>query len=158
MREKENISDYINDPCEKLEAAGRAYKKGYTCSQAVFSAFAADLGLDEETAYRMMEGFGGGFGGKQEVCGAFSAAIAVISYFCSSGSLDGESKGNTYQVIRRVSDVFEQEYGSIICREILHGNSPKAFQCGMKVKDAVLLVCRVLAENTVPYSKAAGKV
>lgn len=155
MWETESIPGCIHNPCGKLEAAGMAYKKGYTYSQAVFTAFAQDLGLDEETAYRMMEGFGRGFGGKQEVCGAFSAAIAVISYFCSSGSLDGESKGNTYRVIRRASEFFEQEYGSSICREILHGNSPKVFQCGMKVKDAVLLVCKVLAENTGLFPKNA---
>lgn len=148
MEKTKGISDCADNPCIKLETASRTYKKGYTCSQAVFAAFAEDMGLDEETAYRLMEGFGGGFGGKQEVCGAFSAAVAVISYFCSSGSLDGKSKGNTYKVIRKASEVFEQEYGSIICREILHGSSPKAFQCGMKVKDAVLLVGKVLAENT----------
>ena len=38
----------------KLETASRTYKKGYTCSQAVFAAFAEELGLDEETAYRLM--------------------------------------------------------------------------------------------------------
>lgn len=31
------------------------------------------------------------------------------------------------------------------CWEILHGNAPKAFQCGMKVKDAVLVVHKALA-------------
>ena len=58
---------------EKLKAAGQAYGSGFTCSQAVFCAFADELGLDERTAYRIMEGFGGGFGALQEVCGAFSA-------------------------------------------------------------------------------------
>lgn len=77
----------VDNRCIKLETASRTYKKGYTCSQAIFAAFAEELGLDEETAYRLMEGFGGGFGGKQEVCGAFSAAVAVISCFCSSGGL-----------------------------------------------------------------------
>lgn len=31
------------------------------------------------------------------------------------------------------------------CWEILHGNAPKAFQCRMKVKDAVLAVHKALA-------------
>lgn len=129
---------------EKLKTASENYQKGYTCSQAVISAFARDLGLNEQTAYRLFEGFGGGFGGKQEVCGAFSAACAVISFYKSTGTMDGTSKADTYKFIRQAADVFEKEYGSIRCKEILHGNSPKAFQCGMKVKDAVLTVEQVL--------------
>lgn len=82
---------------EKLKLAGQAYKNGCTCSQAVFCAFAHDMGLDETTAYKIMEGFGGGFGAMQEVCGAFSAAAAVISFYTSSGSMDGKSKGKTYK-------------------------------------------------------------
>lgn len=132
---------------EKLKLAGQAYESGCTCSQAVFCAFAHDMGLDETTAYKIMEGFGGGFGGMQEVCGAFSAAAAVISFYSSSGSMDGKSKGKTYRAIRRAAEIYEQEYGSICCREILRGNTPKAFQCGMKVKDAVLVVHKVLEEE-----------
>lgn len=37
---------------------------------------------------------------------------------------------------------------SIRCREILRGSSPKSLQCGMKVKDAVLVVQKVLAEES----------
>lgn len=39
---------------EKLKLAGQAYGNGCTCSQAVFCAFAGDMGLDETTAYKMM--------------------------------------------------------------------------------------------------------
>ena len=48
---------------DKLKLAGQAYGKGFTCSQAVFCAYARDMGIDETTACRIMEGFGGGFGG-----------------------------------------------------------------------------------------------
>ena len=63
---------------DKLKQAGHAYGKGYTCSQAVFCAYAQDMGIDELTACRIMEGFGGGMGGMQEVCGALTAATAII--------------------------------------------------------------------------------
>lgn len=132
---------------EKLKLAGQAYEKGCTCSQAVFGAFAEEMNLDQVTAYKIMEGFGGGFGAMQEVCGAFCAAAAVISYYTSSGSMDGNTKGQTYQAIQRAAKIYEREYGSIRCREILHGNKPKAFQCGMKVKDAVLMIHAVLGET-----------
>ncbi len=48
---------------DKIKIAGQAYGRGFTCSQAVFCAYAQDMGIDEMTACRMMEGFGGGFGG-----------------------------------------------------------------------------------------------
>lgn len=132
---------------DKLKLASDNYLKGYTCSQAVICAYADDLGMNEQTAYKIFEGFGGGYGGKQEVCGAFSAACAVISFYKSSGTMDGKSKAETYKYIRQAAELFEKEYGSIRCREILHGNSPKAFQCGMKVKDAVLMVEQILNEK-----------
>ena len=133
---------------EKLKLAGRAYGNGCTCSQAVFCALARDMGMDETLAYKIMEGFGGGFGALQEVCGAFVAAVAIISWHTSSGSGDGASKPETYCAVQRAAEIFRQEYGSIRCKEILHGQAPKAFQCGMKVKDAVLLVRKVLAERS----------
>ncbi|MCD8048435.1 MAG: C-GCAxxG-C-C family protein [Clostridia bacterium] len=112
---------------EKLKSAGELYKSGYTCSQAVFCAFAEEMGLDEKTAFRITEGFGGGFGGMQEVCGAFSAAAAVISYYKSSGTTQKSTKAETYRVVRDAAELFKKEYGSVRCREILHGNSQRRF-------------------------------
>ena len=131
---------------EKLKLAGRAYGNGCTCSQAVFCAFARDMGMDETLAYKIMEGFGGGFGGMREMCGALCAAAAVISYCTSSASIDGASREKTGRAIRRAAEIYRREYGSIRCREILHGSAPEAFQCGMKVKDAVLVVHKMLKE------------
>lgn len=149
VEEKQEMVCQKSGLCERLKYASQSYAGGYTCSQAVFCKFAEEMGLREETAYRIMEGFGGGFGALQEVCGAFCAATAVISFYMSSGSMDGESKAETYQAVRRAAEIYEQEYGSVRCREILHGNNPKAFQCGMKVKDAVLMVYKVLEEKGI---------
>lgn len=132
---------------EKCKLAMQAYRSGYNCSQAVFCVFAQEMGMNEETAYRIMEGFGGGIGAMQEVCGAFCAAAAVISYFTSNGKQTGTGRAKTYRAVRRAAELYAQEYGSIRCREILRGNAPKALQCGKKVEDAVLLVQKVLAEN-----------
>ena len=140
---------------EKLKLAGRAYGNGCTCSHAVFCAFARDMGMDDTLAYKIMEGFGGGFGGMQEMCGALCAAAAVISYCTSSGSMDGASKEKTRRAIRRAAEIYRREYGSIHCREILHGGAPGAFQCGMRVKDAVLIVHKVL-EETARETAPAG--
>ena len=132
---------------EKLKLAGQLYGKGYTCSQAVFCVFAKELKLEEETAYRMMEGFGEGFGALQETCGAFSAIVAVISYFISSGSTDASSRERTYQAVQHAAEIFRKEYGSLCCKEILHGRATGDFPCGMKVKDAVLLIRKIRMDS-----------
>ena len=131
---------------KKLMTSVSVYKNGCTCSQAVIAAFAEDMGISPETAYRIMEGFGGGFGVRQEVCGAFSAAAAVVSFYYSSGSMDGKSKADTYKAINRLATLFEERYGSIVCREILHGEKPRQLKCGGKVEDAVIVACKIISE------------
>ena len=132
---------------DKLKLAGQAYGKGFTCSQAVFCAYAKDMGIDETTACRIMEGFGGGLGGMQEVCGALAAASAIISFYSSDGTPStGAKRQQTYDKVCRAAELFQKEYGGVTCREVLHGESPKAFQCGMKVKDTVLIINQVLDE------------
>ena len=120
---------------EKVKQAADAYLRGCTCSQAVMLPYAGELGIDEVTVYKIMEGFGGGFGAMQEVCGAFSAVTAVISYKLSSGS-----------AIRRAAEIYKDEYGSIRCYDILRGNSPKGHKCSQKVMDAVMTIERTLDE------------
>ena len=133
---------------DKLKLAGQAYGEGFTCSQAVFCAYAKDMGIDETTACRMMEGFGGGLGGMQEVCGALAAASAIISYYSSDGTPDtGKKRAAIYQKVQQAAELFKREYGGITCREVLRGESPKAFQCGMKVKDSVLIINQILEGN-----------
>lgn len=131
---------------DKLKAAGHNYGKGYTCSQAVFCAYADEMNIDPCTARRIMEGFGGGMGGLQEVCGALSAAFAVISFYSCNGETDMKKRQETYKRIKKAAELFRNEYGGITCYDVLHGEKPKAFQCGMKIKDAVMIVERMLGE------------
>ncbi len=124
------------------------YGNGYTCAQAVLCAYAEDMGLDMETAYRMIEGFGGGFGGMQEVCGALTAAFAVISYYSSDGRLEGgQTKLETYAKIREAAEYFKEEYGSVVCREVLCGAKPQPFKCGAKVKLAAEIVEKMMGRE-----------
>ena len=53
---------------EKAAAAKALFMEGYNCSQAVVGAWAEDIGLDSETAYKIASGFGGGIGRMREVC------------------------------------------------------------------------------------------
>ena len=99
---------------EKAAAAKALFMEGYNCSQAVVGAWAEDIGLDSETAYKIASGFGGGIGRMREVCGAFTGAVMVL------GLKFGNTIGND-----RAAKV-KEELGSdtIICRELLGLSGP----------------------------------
>lgn len=100
--------------------AKKLFEEGYNCSQAVFAAFGDETGLDHETAFRIASSFGGGMGRLREVCGAvtgmFMAAGMIYGY---SDPLDKDAKAKHYKLIQMLAKEFEEENGSIICRELL---------------------------------------
>ena len=126
---------------DKAALAIEKHRKGYNCAQAVLSVFADEIGFDEVTAYKLMEGLGGGVGGLREVCGAFSAAAAVIGFYKSSGSMDGKSKQATYKTVRDAAELFKEKYDSVICREILAAH-PES--CDEKIAHAVRVVEKII--------------
>ena len=90
------------------------------CAQAVASAYAEDMGLDRATTYRLLEAMGGGVGGRHDgVCGAFSGAAAVIGWYISDGSFEGNTKKKTYEVVKEASELFIQKAGNLVCQDIL---------------------------------------
>lgn len=100
---------------ERVEKAEKLFMNGCNCSQAVFAAFADELGLDEELAKRIACGLGGGVGRMREVCGAVSGAALVL------GMRHGPDKTAAYPAIQDFCAKFKQECGSIVCRELLAG-------------------------------------
>ncbi len=99
----------------RMEKAEALFRSGCNCSQAVFTAFADELGLDEELAKRISCGLGGGIGRMREVCGAVSAAALVL------GMRHGPDKMTAYPSIQDFCARFKSETGSIVCRELLAG-------------------------------------
>ena len=96
------------------------FLKGYNCSQAVFLAFRDLYEMDEVTAARLSSSFGGGMGRLREVCGA------VSGMFMAAGLLYGyetpganSQKADHYQRIQELAKIYEEENGSIVCRDLL---------------------------------------
>ena len=109
----------MND-MNRVEKAEALFMGGCNCAQAVFAAFADELGVDEELAKRVATGLGGGVGRMREVCGAVSAAALVI------GMRLGPDKMKAYPVIQDFCAKFKAQCGSIICRELLEGTGATA--------------------------------
>ena len=65
------------------------HDKGYNCAQAVACSFCEEFGIDQETMFRVSEGFGLGMG-MMDMCGAVTGMLMVIGMENSVGNLDGK--------------------------------------------------------------------
>ena len=105
----------------KSEQAVQNFKSGLNCAQSVVLAFKDEMNMDEATLKKLSIGFGGGVGRQREVCGAVLGMTMVLSYLLS----DGTDKLSIYSVIQSACKEFKEEVGSIVCRELLDGETLK---------------------------------
>jgi C_GCAxxG_C_C family probable redox protein len=100
--------------------AQEAFKAGFSCSQAVLTAFSGEFGLRADVANRIACGFGGGMARRSQTCGAVSGALMVIGLKYGKTEIDDkDAKETTYARVNEFCRNFEEEYGSINCRELL---------------------------------------
>ena len=126
---------------ERAERAQSLHNKGYNCAQAVVCAYCDLFGLDEETAYKMAEGFGLGMG-MMDTCGALSAAFMLAGMQGSKGTEHpGETKAQTYKTTKMLAAAFREKNGTYLCRElkgIADGKMRRS--CPGCIKDACSLI------------------
>lgn len=56
---------------ERVAEIKDKHTRGYNCAQIVLCSYAEELGIDEETLFRISEGFGAGMGGMMQTCGVY---------------------------------------------------------------------------------------
>lgn len=134
---------------ERIEKALENHKKGYNCSQSVVCAYCDLFGVDEETAFRMSEGFGSGMGGLQDTCGAVTAMFMLAGLKRSGGKTTcGKTKAETYRTIRHLAEEFKSMNSSIVCRDLLgRPGQPKLRSCQGCIEDASRLIEQFLLEE-----------
>ena len=135
------------------EKALENFSKKVDCSQCVFGQFAAQLGLEEKEAMDIANLFGGGMM-HGNVCGAVTGALMAIGLKC--GQLDGtyyENKEAAIQMKNEFEEAFTDEFGTLICSEMLGKKIPEEFPQAVqegKTKTvcapAVTLACNILEE------------
>ena len=105
---------------QKGKEARALFEQGYNCAQAVAGAFAAEMGLPQETVVRMVSPFGGGMGRLREVCGAFSGALFVLGVLYGyDDAKANEEKMQLYKEVQELAAKFTEQNGSFICRDLL---------------------------------------
>ena len=134
----------------KKEKALEVFSSNFNCSQAVFSVFAEEYGLDKEIYLKIATSFGGGMR-KGEVCGAATGALMGLGlnhgHYINE---DLESKDKGYALTRQFVKEFEEINGSIICKILLGYDLSKEEELKiLKEKDIFKSVCPRCIENAV---------
>lgn len=145
----------------KVNYAVDCFNSGFNCSQAVFSAFCEDFGLDRRLGLKTAGSFGGGMGHIGEACGAVTGAFMVLGLkYGQDDEEDKYSKAVTYLLVKDFASRFRKLNGSINCRELIKYDLSDVNQlnaarqtdvfktkCLKFVKDAVELLDQFLAEQ-----------
>ena len=117
-------------------------KKGYNCAQAVLCAYSDLLGAEEELLFAVSEGFGGGMGGMQGVCGAVTGMYMAAGLKNSCKDLGVcSTKPVTSRMVRELAKDFKEKNQSLICRELKGVDTGKMLRsCEGCIEDAVRLI------------------
>lgn len=106
----------------KVNEAVECFTAGFSCSQAVFSTYAPELGLTREMALRIAGSFGGGIGQMAETCGAVTGAYMAIGLKYATAELNTEAKEETYAKVQEFAKKFKESNKTDICSELLGCN------------------------------------
>jgi C_GCAxxG_C_C family probable redox protein len=104
----------------KVEHALGCFQNGFNCSQAIFSTYSDQLGLDKETALKISCPFGGGMGRMSGTCGAVTGAYMLIGLkYGKYLPEDNDSKEKSYALVKEFTEKFNTIHGSISCKDLL---------------------------------------
>ncbi|MHB8127710.1 MAG: C-GCAxxG-C-C family protein [Mobilitalea sp.] len=142
----------------KSENAVHCFSNGFNCSQAVFSTYCEQLGLDKETALKIACPFGSGMGRMAETCGAVTGAYLLIGLkYGKYLPEDNAAKEKSFQLMRDFNEKFKELHGSLCCRDLLKYDlsTPEGLQyivdnglwdslCPVFIKDAAMIIEELL--------------
>lgn len=104
----------------KEKEAVSCFTDGFNCSQAVFSTYSPEFGVDKDVALRIASSFGGGMARMGETCGAVTGALMIIGLkFGNTEAGNKEAKDRNYEVVGEFVNRFVQYNGSIKCKDLL---------------------------------------
>ncbi len=135
-------------PMNHAELAAALFSQGLSCSQAVFSVYAGEYGLDKDAASKIASGFGGGMGRMGQTCGAVTGAYMVIGLKYGAATGDREAKEKTYRAIREFAEQFKAKHGALDCKDLLGCDisTPEGFE-EMKKRGLHEKVCTKLVRD-----------
>lgn len=104
------------------------------CCQAVVTALADEMKMDNVTLMQLASGYAAGMGTMENTCGALIGAVMAAGV---------RTRGSgTVRAARQISDSFKQKSGSVICRELKGTGTGRVLcPCDECVRNAVRAYC-----------------
>lgn len=139
---------------DRCALACQLHHEGYNCAQAVAGAFEDRLGLPRDSVLAAAGGFGGGLGGShEELCGAVSGGVMVLSLLAPYTGQRAEVKKQVYALCGEFRRRFLDIFPTTRCGELLAARpgvtdkTPAAQRLELKSHCDILIVTAVeLAE------------
>ena len=104
----------------KADCALSLFRQGFSCSQAVVAAFAAEFGLDKDTALRISQPFGGGIARRADWCGALTGAFLAIGLkHGRTRAEDIAARDKTYALVLEIIKRFTARHSHFRCKDLL---------------------------------------
>ncbi len=117
------------------ETAEKRFIEGFSCSQAVFSAFAEAGSIDLETALRIASSFGAGMARMGDTCGAITGGMMVLGLkFGRIVPDDSDAKEMNYQLVHEFVEEFNRRFEKADCRDLL-GFDPGTPEASQRFKN-----------------------
>lgn len=130
----------------KKEKAVESFKSGMNCAQSVLLAYSDQYKFDDNLAFQISSGFGGGMGRLQKTCGAVTGAFMILGiHNCEKYSNHSLQTENNRNMIQEFNRRFLQKYDSLECKEIIKCdlNTPEGQQYSkdQNVKENICTKC-----------------
>jgi len=133
-----------------IDLARSYFDQGFSCSQAVAAAFAAEFGLDAATLLRVAALFGGGVARSGGTCGAVSGALMVLGLKYGAVQPDPAAKERAYEHSREFLARFRARNGAVDCRDLLgHDFATPEGRTAIKELKVTRAVCPGLVASAV---------
>ena len=94
------------------------FQSGFFCAESVLQALAESQGIHSDLIPRIASGLCSGTARTGGMCGAVSGAILGIN-LVAGRNLPTESIEPSYALAQKMISLFESEYGSVNCRQLL---------------------------------------
>ena len=105
---------------ENIDKALEYFSNDHSCSQSIFCAFAPQIGLDYDRAFKIASAFGGGMGRQGNTCGAVSGALMVIGLkFRNTVPSDEDNRNLTYEKAQKFLNKFIELNSSQMCKDLV---------------------------------------
>jgi len=116
---------------KKKELVEKAYKLGFDylsngkypgCALCTLAAIQDTLNIRDDTVFKAASGMSGGGGGTGVGnCGSYTGCSLVIGQLCGCKRSNPQSRycyKKSNGMVEKITEVFNREYGSVICRDI----------------------------------------